>query len=94
MSMTRGSIQSLIKNIAKNTPNGTSDSVRTIINRADGGSIPAALSEGEFVFDAETVALVGNGSSEAGAKILEQVRQSIRKMKGKNLVKGKQGKSF
>lgn len=51
--------------------------------------IPAVLSDGEYVIDAETVALLGDGSSKAGAKKLDQMRVSIRKHKGKNLAKGK-----
>ena len=51
--------------------------------------IPAMLSDGEYVIDAETVALLGNGSNEAGANRLEQMRQEIRKQKGKALSKGK-----
>jgi hypothetical protein len=58
---------------------------------ADGRSddVDAVLSDGEYVFDAETVALLGNGSSEAGADRLDQMRQQIRKQKGKHLAQGK-----
>lgn len=51
--------------------------------------IPALLSDGEYVIDAETVALLGDGSSEAGAKRLDDFRVSIRKHKGSNLARGK-----
>ena len=51
--------------------------------------IPAVLSDGEYVIDAETVALLGDGSSKAGAKKLDEMRVKIRKAKGKNLAKGK-----
>ena len=51
--------------------------------------IPAVLSDGEYVIDAETVALLGDGSSRAGAKKLDELRVKIRKHKGKNLAKGK-----
>ena len=51
--------------------------------------IPAMLSDGEYVFDAETVALLGDGSSKAGAKILDDFRVNIRKQKGRKLAKGK-----
>ena len=51
--------------------------------------IPAVLSDGEYVIDAETVALLGDGSSKAGAKKLDQMRVNIRKHKGRNLAKGK-----
>jgi hypothetical protein len=48
--------------------------------RGDGQSdeIPAMLADGEYVFDAETVAQLGNGSSDAGAKVLDRMRENIR----------------
>ena len=51
--------------------------------RGDGQSddIPAMLADGEYVFDADTVAALGNGSSDAGARILDKMRQEIRKHK-------------
>lgn len=52
-------------------------------------SINARLSDGEYVIDAETVAMLGDGSSKAGAKKLDQFRANIRKQKGKALAKGK-----
>lgn len=55
--------------------------------RAD--TIPARLSNDEYVMDAETVALLGNGSAAAGAKQLDALRERLRKHKGKALAKGK-----
>jgi len=52
-------------------------------------SIDAKLSDGEYVIDAETVALLGDGSSKAGAAKLDQFRANIRKQKGKALSQGK-----
>ena len=52
-------------------------------------SIDAKLSDGEYVIDAETVALLGDGSSKAGAQRLDQFRANIRKQKGKALAQGK-----
>jgi hypothetical protein len=52
-------------------------------------SIEARLSDGEYVIDAETVALLGNGSTKAGAAMLDQMRQGIRQQKGRALAKGK-----
>jgi hypothetical protein len=43
--------------------------------------IPAMLADGEYVFDADTVAALGNGSSKAGALQLDKMRKSIRKHK-------------
>lgn len=51
--------------------------------------IPAMLSDGEYVMDAETVALLGDGSTKAGAKKLDDLRVKIRKHKGRQLAKGK-----
>ena len=51
-------------------------------------TISAKLSDGEYVIDAETVALLGDGSNKAGAKKLDQMRKEIRMQKGKKLVKG------
>jgi hypothetical protein len=51
-------------------------------------TIHAKLSDGEYVIDAETVALLGDGSNKAGAKQLDQMRKEIRMQKGKKLVKG------
>jgi len=55
--------------------------------RAD--TIPARLSDGEYVMDAESVALLGNGSNRAGADRLDSLRVNLRKHKGKALAKGK-----
>ena len=51
--------------------------------------ISAKLSDGEYVIDAETVAMLGDGSSKAGAQRLDQMRESVRQHKGKALSKGK-----
>lgn len=51
--------------------------------------IPARLSDGEYVIDAETVALLGNGSTKAGGLALDRMRAEVRKHKGKKLAKGK-----
>ena len=52
-------------------------------------SIPAVLSDGEYVMDAQTVSMLGDGSSDAGAKKLDHMRKQIRKQKGSALAKGK-----
>lgn len=51
--------------------------------KGDGQSddIPAMLADGEYVFDADTVAQLGNGSSDAGAKLLDHFRESLREHK-------------
>lgn len=40
--------------------------------------IPAMLSDGEFVMDADTVSALGDGNNAAGASALEQMRRNIR----------------
>lgn len=54
-------------------------------------SIPAKLSDGEYVIDATTVSLLGDGSSKAGAAKLDQMRKKIWKEKGKGMSKGNFG---
>jgi len=54
--------------------------------RAD--TIHAKLSDGEYVMDAETVALLGDGSTKEGAKRLDEMRKKLRMQKGKTLAKG------
>jgi hypothetical protein len=51
--------------------------------------IPALLSDGEYVFDAETVSMLGDGSSDAGAKRLDEMREQIRRHKAGGLARGR-----
>jgi hypothetical protein len=39
--------------------------------------IPAMLHDGDFVMDADTVASLGDGSSKAGAEVLEKMRKQV-----------------
>jgi hypothetical protein len=50
--------------------------------------IPAVLSDGEYVMDAETVALLGDGSTDEGARRLDELRKKLRMHKGKQLSRG------
>jgi hypothetical protein len=50
--------------------------------------VPALLSNKEYVIDAETMALLGNGDPDAGADMMDKWRVNIRKHKGKHLAKG------
>lgn len=52
-------------------------------------NVDARLSPGEYIMDGETVALLGNGNNNAGARKLDQMRHNLRKQKGKALAKGK-----
>lgn len=66
-----------------------------VANLAQGGgsgrddTIDARLSDGEYVFDAETTALLGDGSVKEGARRLDQMRERVRQHKGKSLSRGK-----
>jgi hypothetical protein len=51
--------------------------------------IDAKLSPKEFVMDAETMSMLGDGDPDAGAEEMESLRQNIRKHKGRALAKGK-----
>lgn len=52
-------------------------------------TIPAHLSDSEYVLDAETVSMLGDGSADEGARRLDDMRKRIRMQKGKALAKGK-----
>ena len=54
------------------------------VQGAGGGQddlIPAKLADGEYVFDAEIVAALGDGSNKEGAKKLDAMREAIRRHK-------------
>ena len=51
--------------------------------------INARLSDGEYVIDAESVSLLGDGSNKAGAEMLDDMRKKLRMHKGKVLAKGR-----
>lgn len=50
--------------------------------------INARLSDGEYVIDAESVSMLGDGSNAAGAEMLDDMRKKLRMHKGKVLAKG------
>lgn len=52
-------------------------------------TIHAKLSDGEYVMDAETVSLLGDGSTTAGAHKLDEMRAKIREHKGKSMATGR-----
>lgn len=54
---------------------GMSDSVPATID----GQEDLLVSKDEYVIDAPTVAMIGNGSSDAGAKKLDNMREEVRK---------------
>jgi hypothetical protein len=60
--------------------------------QGDGQSddVDAKLSKGEYVFDAHTVSALGNGSNDAGAKRLDELRANLRKHAAQSNARGKQ----
>lgn len=52
-------------------------------------TVNARLSDGEYVMDAETVAMLGDGSTKEGARRLDDMREKLRKHKGKTMARGK-----
>ena len=73
----RGGALSAVARLAQGAGSGRADTIN------------AKLSDGEYVIDAETVAMLGDGSIKEGARRLEQMRKDIRSHKGKTLAKGK-----
>jgi len=54
------------------------------------GEEPALLSDGEFVIPADVVSHLGNGNSDAGAKVLEQMMARVRKERTGSAKQGKE----
>jgi hypothetical protein len=65
---------------------GASMANRYVKGRGDGtsDSIPAMLANGEFVIPADVVSGLGNGSNDAGAKVLDEFLSTIRQHKQKH----------
>ena len=70
--------------------NGSTDGMADEIPAKIGEKQPAALSHGEFVIPADVVSHLGNGNSEAGAKVLYDMMAKIRKARTGNSKQGKQ----
>ena len=70
--------------------NGMTDGMADDVPSSIGGVQPAALSDGEFVIPADVVSHLGNGSSNAGAKVLDDMMSNVRKERTGNPEQGKQ----
>jgi hypothetical protein len=80
-----------IANLAKGRYlNGSTDGMADQIPATIDGKQPAALSDGEFVIPADVVSHLGNGNSDAGAKVLEEMMARTRKERTGNSKQGKQ----
>jgi|8_EtaG_2_1085327.scaffolds.fasta_scaffold05069_3 hypothetical protein len=66
---------------------GMADRVPATIDNVE----PAALSDGEYVIPADVVSHLGNGNSDAGAKVLDEFLVRVREKRTGN---GKQGKEI
>lgn len=63
----------------RGTGGGLGDLIPAEISDGNGEVLgPAALSEGEFVIPADVVGMLGDGSSEAGARLLHTLINEIR----------------
>ena len=86
--MATGGLAGLAKGRYLRSPSdGMADTIPATIDKTQ----PAALSGGEYVIPADVVSHLGNGNSDAGAKVLDKMMKRIRKTRTGN---GKQGKEI
>jgi hypothetical protein len=69
---------------------GVTDGMADAVPASIEGNQPAALSDGEFVLPADVVSHLGNGNSDAGARVLYDMMDDIRKDRTGNSKQGKQ----
>ena len=69
---------------------GMTDGMADKVPSSIDGVQPAALSDGEFVIPADVVSHLGNGSSNAGAKVLNDMMSNVRETRTGNSEQGKQ----
>jgi len=65
---------------------GMADKIPATIDKTQ----PAALSDGEFVIPADVVSHLGNGNSDAGAKVLTEMMDKVRMARTGNKKQGKE----
>ena len=70
--------------------NGASDGMADEVPARIDGKQEARLSDGEFVIPADVVSHLGNGNSDAGAKMLKSMMDRVRKARTGNEKQGKQ----
>ena len=70
----------------KGPGDGMSDSIPATIS----GKRPARLADGEFVMPADVVSHLGNGSTDAGADVLYEMMEKVRRARTGNPKQGKQ----
>lgn len=69
---------------------GASDGMADEVPANIDGKQEARLSDGEFVIPADVVSHLGNGNSDAGAKVLERMMDRVRKARTGNEKQGKE----
>jgi hypothetical protein len=72
--------------LLKGPGDGMSDNIPATIS----GKQPARLADGEFVVPADVVSHLGNGSTDAGAKVLHEMMNKVRQARTGNSKQGKQ----
>jgi len=72
--------------LLKGPGDGMSDHIPASIS----GKQPARLADGEFVIPADVVSHLGNGSTDAGAKVLYDMMSKVRKARTGTPKQGKQ----
>jgi len=70
--------------------NGATDGMADKIPARIEGEQEARLSDGEFVIPADVVSHLGNGNSDAGAKVLKEMMSRVRKVRTGNEKQGKE----
>jgi hypothetical protein len=93
MSLARGGMTSLGGYAAGGNPRllrGPGDGMSDNIPATIAGKQPARLADGEFVVPADVVSHLGNGSTEAGANVLYQMMERVRKARTGNPKQGRQ----
>jgi hypothetical protein len=69
---------------------GATDGMADKIPASIEGEQEARLSDGEFVIPADVVSHLGNGNSDAGAKVLKEMMSRVRKVRTGNEKQGKE----
>lgn len=88
--MAAGGIADLARGrLLRGRGDGVSDSIPAMIGRDQ----PARLARGEYVVDARTVAELGNGSTDAGAERLDEMRKRVHSKRKKAKV-GQDSKAY
>tara|TARA_B100000902_G_C26407464_1_gene480695 strand:- start:75 stop:479 length:405 start_codon:yes stop_codon:yes gene_type:complete len=70
--------------------NGATDGMADKVPANIDGVQEARLSDGEFVIPADVVSHLGNGNSDAGAKVLKDMMARVRKARTGNTKQGKE----